>query len=121
VKSHPFGVAAATAAMAAERQGKFWPMHDLLFANRASLSEEKIEKLAAGLGLDMARFARDRADPSVLDRIRAEKMEGLSLGVTATPGIFINGKPYLSAKTYEGLKDRIEEELEILAESAKPR
>ena len=50
-----------------------------------------------------------------MDRIRAEKMEGISAGVKSTPGIFINGKLYNGAKTYAALKDRIEEELEILA------
>jgi protein-disulfide isomerase len=118
VKTHPLAVAEATAAIAAGRQGRFWPMHDLLFANRKGITEENVDQLAAGLKLDMSRFQKDRADSTTINQIRAEKMEGFALGVKSTPGIFINGKPYEGAKTFEELKDRLEEELEMLAATA---
>jgi protein-disulfide isomerase len=90
-------------------------MHDQLYANIDDLSEESIVKRAADLGLDLQRFAADRADSTTANRIRAEKRQGVSFGVKSTPGIFVNGKLYRGPKTYQDLEDRLEEELEILA------
>jgi len=114
VKSHALGVSCATAMEAASAQGKFWEMHDALYAHKDELSEDIISRLAAGVGLDMTRFGSDRKTASVLDRVRAQKMEGIDRGMTGTPGIFINGKYYAGLKTYPELRDRILEELEIL-------
>jgi protein-disulfide isomerase len=114
IKSHPLAVTEAAAAIAADRQGKFWPMHDLLFENREGISEEKIVKLAAHVGLDMPAFEHVRSDSTTLNRIRDEKSEGIALGIKSTPGIFVNGKLYNGAKTHEDLTDRLEEELEML-------
>ncbi len=115
IKTHAQAITAATAALAAARQGKFWEMHDLLFANQNRLFKKEITKLAKTIPLDARRFTADLADKTLLDRIRAEKMRGIDLGVTATPGIFFNGKLYHGAKSYGELSDRLEEELAVLA------
>ena len=57
--NHPQALPAALAAVAAQKQGKFWEMHEILFANQQALSNEQIEQYARKIGLDMARFKKD--------------------------------------------------------------
>ncbi|WP_303720863.1 thioredoxin domain-containing protein [Malonomonas rubra] len=84
--------AAAVASIAAEEQGKFWPLHDLLFANYSKLSPQKITELAKQAGLDMERFEKDRKDPRLQQKITEDQREGQQIGVRGTPTIFINGR-----------------------------
>ena len=116
VKTHPRSVDAAKALLAAEKQGKFWEMLDIMYANNESLSIMDISRYAREMGLDVRKLRSEMNDTDVVSRIRSEKLEGLRLGVEGTPGIFINGKLYRGPKTYPELKDRIEEELHILQE-----
>lgn len=89
---HKNAQAAALAGLAADRQGKFWPLHDLLFENHHSLSPQKIEQLAEQAGLDMERFAADRNDAKLRQQLNADMREGQQIGVRGTPTIFINGR-----------------------------
>lgn len=96
-KHFPLGMhknarAAAIASMAADRQGKFWPLHDLLFANYNKLSPQKITELAKQAGLDMPRFESDRKDPRLQQKLAADQREGQQIGVRGTPTIFVNGR-----------------------------
>jgi protein-disulfide isomerase len=91
---HPHALAAATAAEAAELQGRFWDMHDLLFHRQHALGEDDLARYAAELGLDAERFARDRASEAVLARIRRDVDSGEAAGVMGTPSFFIAGRPY---------------------------
>jgi len=116
VKTHPRGIPAALALLAAERQGKFWDMHDRLFRSH-DFSDDALRAIAKSAGLDVALFERDMSDPTLLDRLRREKEEGMSFGMVGTPGIFVNGKFYRGPKVQEELLDRIEEERESLAAS----
>ncbi len=113
VKSHPRGLEAAMALLAADRQGKFWEAHDKLFKEDEFLGKD-LERYAAELGLDMARFNKDRLDDTLMTRIRKEKEEGLLYGMIGTPGIFINGKFYKGSKSYEELLDFLMEEKDII-------
>ncbi len=115
VKSHKAGLLCAKALVAAGNQGKFWQMHDAMFAAAPNLDKEVIDKIAKRLNLDLKKFASDMESSSTLARIRKEKLEGIDMGMKGTPGIFINGKYYAGIKTYEELKDRILEELDILS------
>ena len=67
---------AAEAAMAADAQGKFWPMHDRLFANNTALDRESLENYAAAVGLDLPRFRADLDAGRWKARIEADKQEG---------------------------------------------
>lgn len=100
---HKHAQAAAIASMAADNQGKFWPYHDLLFANYNKLSEQKIIDLAEKVGLDMLRFTRDRNDPRLQQKLASDQQEGRKLGVRGTPSIFINGRrlPQRSRNTFD--------------------
>ena len=91
-QTHPHALAAAAAAEAAARQGRFWDMHELLFNRQKALDEHDLQHYAADIGLDTAMFDDDRAGPLVLDRIRRDVNSGLASGeVLGTPALFING------------------------------
>jgi len=89
---HPHALTAALAAEAAAGQGKFWPMHDLLFDNQRHLKPPQIRGYAERLELDMERYDAEMRDTVYLQRVR-EDIEGGNLsGVRATPTFFVNGR-----------------------------
>lgn len=107
---HKHAREAALAGLAAQRQGKFWPLHDQIFANYNQLSSEKIRQLAEQVGLDMAKFAEDMKDPELQKRITTDQQEGRRIGVRGTPAIYVNGR-VLQQRSLDGFKKLIEEEL----------
>jgi protein-disulfide isomerase len=102
---------AAEAAMAADAQGKFWPMHDRLFANNTALDRESLENDAAAIGLDLPRFRADLDAQRFKARIEADKQEGSSLGVMGTPAVFINGRKIAGAYPFETFQKIADAEL----------
>jgi protein-disulfide isomerase len=89
---HPHALAAAAAAEAAARQGRFWDMHELLYRRQKALEDGDLRGYAAQLGLNMAVFERDQASSAVADRIRRDVDSGLASGqVVGTPTLFIDG------------------------------
>jgi protein-disulfide isomerase len=109
--SHRFAAYTAAAAVAAQRQGKFWELHDVFFASDASLTEAAIPGLAARAGLDMERFTRDYADPAVRARVDAETAEAGRVGAYATPSFLINGSVIVGWASWQGFRTRIAQEL----------
>ncbi len=73
---HPHGESAARAAIAAQAQGKFWEMHDKLFANGEHLEDADILKYAAAIGLDVDRFRADMQSPATKARLDADRKLG---------------------------------------------
>ncbi len=108
---HPKAAGAHAAAEAAHRQGKFWEMHDLIFANQRELTQQRFEEYAQQLGLDMDRFRKDAASPAVNKKVAADAAEAARLGVTGTPGFFVNGRFVSGAKPFDSFKQLIDEEL----------
>ena len=110
--SHKMAGPAAFASMAAKEQGKFWPMHDLIFANYNKLSEQKLKELAAEAGLDMGRYEKDlkSKQQTYLGIIRRDMQEGQRNGVRGTPSIFVNGR-LLKSRSLQGFKAMIDKEL----------
>ncbi len=88
---HHRALGAALAAEAAGAQGRFWDMHDLLFANQQSLGHQAYVAFARTLALDLARFTRDIEQETYAPRIREDFMSGVRSGVNGTPTFFING------------------------------
>lgn len=88
---HPRAWPAAAAAEAAALQGRFWEMHDSLFADRGRLEDPHLWARAQALGLDLARFDADRRSDAVQERVRRELTGGLRAGVATTPTLFIDG------------------------------
>ncbi len=94
---HPHALHAALAAEAAELQGKFWEMHDLLFESQRALADGDLAAHAKAVGLDEERFRTDFANRHGLPRIEADVASGVRNGVQGTPSLFINGEPHLDA------------------------
>src|SRR5450432_409663 len=108
---HQNAMPAAEAAMAADAQGKFWPMHDKLFANNTSLDRASLEKYAQELGLNMPKFKADLDSGKFKSIIEAETKEGSTLGVSGTPAVFINGRKISGAYPFDTFKKIADEEL----------
>jgi protein-disulfide isomerase len=89
---HPFARKAAAAALAADKQGKFWQFSDKLFENYANLNDDKIRDIARQLGLDLEKFNRDVNDASIQALINRDMSDAEKATVQGTPSIFINGK-----------------------------
>jgi protein-disulfide isomerase len=111
LRNHNFAMPAAIAALAAERQGKFWEFHDLLFKDYNRLNEQKINEIAQQLNLDMEKFAKDRKDPQIRAMINKDLAEGKQAKVGGTPAIFINGRP-LRNRSMPGFQQLIEKALQ---------
>lgn len=94
-ESHPHALHAALAAEAADAQGKFWEMHDLLFRRQNFLEDRDLLAYARLLGLDEERFRADFEAKDGLPRIEADLRSGERNGVEGTPGIFVNGRQHL--------------------------
>src|SRR3981189_237511 len=86
--AHPHAQLAAEASEAAAAQGKFWPMHDLLFQNQAHLKDKALYRYAPGLGLDLARYPPKMADPISLQGVREHAEGGRRSHIRATPTFF---------------------------------
>jgi len=108
---HPKAPGAHRAAEAAHRQGKFWEMHDRIFANQRNLSPEQYRAYAEEIGLDLAQFEKDLADPATERRVQSDLAEASRLGVTGTPGFFINGRFLSGAQPFARFKEAIDAEL----------
>jgi len=108
---HNNAMPAAEAAMAAGAQGKFWEMHDKLFANQTALERPALEKYAQEIGLNMVKFKADLDANKYKDVIDAEQKEGTAVGVTGTPAVFINGRKISGAYPWETFKKIADEEL----------
>lgn len=89
---HPDSMSAAQAALAAQAQGKFKAMHDLLFEKAPAHKRADVMKYAEQLGLDMAKFEADYKAAEAL--VKADMAEGDAAGVDGTPSIFFQGRRY---------------------------
>ena len=98
------------AALAASEQGKFWEMHDLLFANQSALKRDNLLSYAKTLGLDLDRFGRDLDSDKLKKAVEEDTAEGGRLGVRGTPTFFMNGKEYSGARSFDQLKQLVQAE-----------
>ena len=106
-QAHPHALAAAEAAESAGEQGKFWEMHDLLFANQDRLSVKQLHAYAEQLGLDMARFTAEMDDHVYIQRIREHQDSGRRSRVRGTPGFFVAGRIQDVSFGFERLFDAV--------------
>jgi protein-disulfide isomerase len=112
LRMHSKAPAAHAATEAAHRQGKFWEMHDRIFGNQRELSPQKYLEYASEMGLDVEKFKRDVVSEAVKKRVDADAQEAARLGVTGTPGFFVNGRYLSGAQPFAEFKRLIDEELE---------
>ena len=105
--NHPEALPAALAAAAAQKQGKFWEMHEILFANQRALSPEQIDGYAKKIGLDMKRFKADVDSDAVKEQVEADRRLARRAGVRGTPTVFVNGR-LLQDRTVDGFRALID-------------
>jgi len=112
---HPRASAAAVAAQCAHDQGRFWEYHDRLFANSGRLEDRDLTQYAADLGLDVARFTACTKDARAATVVAGNLSSGETLGVSATPAFFINGRFLPGAQPFEAFQRLIDDELKSRA------
>jgi protein-disulfide isomerase len=112
---HPQADLAAAAAVAAHKQGKFWAMHDAMFAHPESLSRKGILSLAQQNGLEMSKFEDDIDSTVVRETVVRDVQDGNQAGVEGTPTVFINGQHYNGPISASTLKQVIDSELKTVA------
>jgi protein-disulfide isomerase len=111
VALHRQALAAALAAEAAREQGKFWQMHDLLFARQEHLDAASLETYAKELGLDLAAFRRSLADSSGKRHVDADLQLADRFSVVGTPTFFVNGRSFRGSQPASVWRELIEEEI----------
>jgi protein-disulfide isomerase len=105
LSAHQHSETAARAAVAAQRQGKFWPIQQALFENqKAGLDEANVLKLAREAGLDMKAFESDIASEATADSVARDRKQADELGLEGTPMIYINGR-YFSLDHFDLRQD----------------
>ena len=102
---------AAEAAMAANAQGKFWQMHDKLFANQQALDRPSLDKYAQDIGLNMAKYKAAMDQHLYKQQIDDDSKAGTAVGASGTPAFFINGQSLSGAQPFDSFKKVIDAEL----------
>lgn len=88
---HPFALKAAEASLCANDQGKFWEMHDTMFADQKKLSVSDLKATARRLGMDQKKFDNCMDTGRYVEQVQNDQKEGQKAGINGTPAIFING------------------------------
>ncbi len=108
---HPFAEKAAEAANCAGEQGKYFAMHDKIFANQATLNEENLKVWGASIGLDANKFNSCLDSGKMAAEIAKDLADGNAAGVSGTPSFFVNGKILVGAQPFAAFKTVIDQEL----------
>ncbi len=115
LQMHRYAFLAARAAEAAGQQGKFWGMHDMLYANQKEWSDSMEPRVqfaayATRLGLDVEKFKADMERQDLAERIKADAERGASLNVRGTPTLYLNGREMMPGRlvTEEDLRREID-------------
>jgi protein-disulfide isomerase len=108
---------AARAAIAAGKQGKFWEMHHLIYANQQKLDQQGLDEMAKQLGLDVSRLHADMQLPETQERITKDHKLGEDLKIEGTPTIYINGRQYDGRQEFG---DWVDLELSMMGKPATP-
>jgi protein-disulfide isomerase len=108
---HPHAQLAATASLAAQSQGKFWEMHNELFAHSRQLNRQNILVWAKAIGLDMDKFTADLDSGKFAKTIEKDASDGEAAGVMGTPAFFINGKLFNGPMELPAVKPILDAEL----------
>ncbi|MBI3178364.1 MAG: thioredoxin domain-containing protein [Deltaproteobacteria bacterium] len=112
LNNHPLGVRAAEASLAADAQGKFWPMYEQLFAHQDDDFEPQVlARAAKAAGVDVTRMTKELEAERFRRLVVTFKQQGLAAGVDSTPSFFVNGRLFKPTLLMT-LSDRIELELD---------
>jgi len=102
---------AAEAAVAAQKQGKFWQFQDKLWDKQDELTPAEIEKAAKEVGLDVTKFRQDMASEPVKARVQKDRADGAAAGLQATPTLYIDGREYTDGRDSDSLREWIKDAL----------
>ncbi len=105
------GLLCAEVAVAAQAQGKFWDLHDRLFALGGKVDEKALRQAVEEIGLDPAIVDRVKSDPATLVRLKQDIDAGLRAGVKREPVIFVNGRYFSATFPYDKLRGVVLAEL----------
>jgi protein-disulfide isomerase len=103
---------AAEASLCAHDQGEFWAMHDAMFADQRNLGPDGLAAMAEGIGLEMEAFRQCLSSGKYEAAVKEDLNDGLAVGVSGTPAMFVNGRMISGAVPYEQIAEVVEEELE---------
>lgn len=109
---HPLATPAAIAAHCAAEQNKFWEYHDELFSKQAYLSESLFTQIASSLHLDTDEFESCYDNRDTLPIVTKDYEEGLALGITATPTLFIGDEMLVGAVSAQDLVTLVSEQIQ---------
>jgi protein-disulfide isomerase len=118
---HPAAPKAAEASLCANEQGKFWEMHDVMFEDQGGLGLSQLKEKARTLNLDGPRFDECLDSGKYASEVAQDREEGRQVGVTGTPGLFINGRFLGGEKSAEGIAELILDELRRMGQPIEPR
>lgn len=110
---HSQAFLAAESAVAAHAQGKFWEMHNKMYANFRSITPQNILVWAKEIGLDMKRFIDDVDSGKYKQAVTNEVKQGEIAGVQGTPTFFFNGRRYSGAFQVEALTPLLQSEFKV--------
>jgi predicted DsbA family dithiol-disulfide isomerase len=109
---------AGEAGACAAEQGKFWEMHDAMFANPGRLQVADLKETAKTLGLDTAAFGECLDSGRHGGLVERDLEAGSRYGVSGTPAFFVNGRPIIGAQPFEAFQQVIDDELQRLGKTA---
>jgi len=119
-KIHQHAMKAAEASLGAAQEGKFWEMHNSLFAHRRRLGAISLREYAKDVGVNNKKFLENLMDCTYGWSVRSDLLEGLDKGVRDVPAFFINGELFTGKPTYENLSKGIEAALSQGKKKKKP-
>lgn len=105
--AHPLATPAAIAAHCADRQGAFWEYHDALFDRQSYLSESQFTQIATDLGLNVGKFQTCYDERDTLPIVKKDYEEGLALGITSTPTLYIGDQVFVGAISTQDLVELV--------------
>jgi protein-disulfide isomerase len=108
---HPMAQKAAEASLCAADQGKFWEMHDLMFADQRQLGDDNLMAMAATLEIDAESFNECLTSGQHEAAVEADLQAGQAAGVSGTPAMFVNGRFASGALPYDQLAAMVDEEI----------
>ena len=109
--NHARAPKAAEAAFCAGEQGRYWEMHESIFARQGAIAVDDLKARARALALDGTRFDACLDSGRMAPLVEASRKLGESIGVSSTPAFFVNGRPFTGAQPFERFKELVDHEL----------